>query len=105
MEREFWDPEIEKMNRDDLEKLQLKKLKWRVERVYKYSEFYREKFKEAGVNPDDIKKLEDITKLPIITKADLRKEQGQHPPVGRYAVAPRSDWKELHPSTGTTEYP
>ncbi len=105
MEKEFWDPEIEKMKREELEKLQLKKLKWQVERVYKYSEFYREKFREAGVKPDDIKKLEDIAKLPILTNADLRKEQSEHPPVGRYAVAPKSDWKELHPSTGTTGIP
>ena len=105
MEGEFWDPEIEKMKRDDLEKLQLKKLRWQVERVYRHSEFYRERFKEAGIKPDDIKKLEDLKKLPIVTKADLRKEQIEYPPVGRYAVAPKSDWKELHPSTGTTGIP
>ncbi|OYT35304.1 CoA ligase [Archaeoglobales archaeon ex4484_92] len=105
MEREFWDPEIERMKRDELEKLQLKKLKWQVERVYKYSEFYRERFKEAGVKPEDIKKLEDVSKLPITTKADLRMEQSSYPPLGRYAIAPKSDWKELHPSTGTTGIP
>lgn len=105
MEREFWNPEIEKMKREDLEKLQFKKLKWQIERCYKYSEFYREKFRENGVTPDDIKSLDDISKLPIVTKKELREEQSKYPPVGRYAIAPKSEWKELHPSTGTTGIP
>jgi len=105
MEREFWNPEIEKMKREDLEKLQFKKLKWQIERCYKYSEFYREKFRENGVTPDDIKSLDDVSKLPIVTKKELREEQSKYPPVGRYAIAPKSEWKELHPSTGTTGIP
>lgn len=105
MKGEYWDPEIEKMHRDELEKLQLKKLKWQVERAYNNSEFYREKFKGAGVTPEDIKKLDDVSKLPILTKTDLRKEQTKFPPFGRYTVAPKSEWSELHPSTGTTGIP
>jgi phenylacetate-CoA ligase len=102
---EYWNPQVETMKRDELEKLQLKKLKWQVERVYKHSEFYRERFKKVGVKPEDIKSLDDISKLPVVTKGELRQEQTSYPPFGRYAVAPPSDWRELHPSTGTTGVP
>ena len=105
MRGEFWDPDIEKMKRRELEDLQFKRLKWQVERAYRYSEFYREKFQESGIKPDDIRKLEDVSKLPVVTKSELRKEQSKHPPVGRYGIAPKSEWKELHPSTGTTGIP
>ena len=105
MEKEYWDSSIEKMSRKRLEELQLKKLKWQIERVYKFSEFYRHKFDEASIKPEDITSLGDVTRLPITTKAELRKEQSLYPPVGRYGVAPTSDWKELHPSTGTTGIP
>lgn len=105
MERKYWDPEIETLKREELEKLQFKKLRWQLERVYKYSEFYRERFNQAGITPDDIKSLDDISKIPVIMKNDLREEQSLYPPFGRYTVAPSSDWRELHPSTGTTGTP
>ncbi len=105
MERVYWDPEIETMKREELEKLQIKKLRWQLERVYEHSEFYRERFRKAGIKPEDIKSLEDLSKLPVVTKTELRQEQSNYKPFGRYAVAPQSDWRELHPSTGTTGIP
>ncbi len=102
---EYYAPEIETMPREKLEELQLKRLKWQVKRCYEGSEFYRERFDKIGLKPEDIKTLDDIVKIPPVTKDELREEQLNHPPFGRFVVAPREDWRELHPSTGTTGIP
>jgi len=98
-------PEIETMDRENLENLQLERLKWQVRRCYESSDFYRERFGKIGLKPDDIKSLDDVVKIPPVHKEELREEQINHPPFGRYVVAPQQDWEELHPSTGTTGVP
>jgi len=102
---EYYDTHIETLPRDELKKLQLQRLRWQVERCYHLSPFYRERLDKAGVRPDDIKSLDDIRRIPVVTKQELRAEQQEHPPFGRYMVADKSDWGELHPSTGTTGVP
>jgi len=104
-ESEYYDEKIETMPREKLEKLQLERLQWQVRRCYEGSEFYRERFDKIGLKPDDIKSLDDIEKIPPVTKEELRQEQVNHPPLGRYALAPKENWRELHPSTGTTGIP
>ena len=99
---ELYEPAIETMSRDELECLQLNRLKWQLERCCKSSAFYREKFDKAGVRPEDVESVSDITKLPLVTKQELREEQEKYPPYGRYTVAPPEDWREIHPTTGTT---
>jgi phenylacetate-CoA ligase len=103
--RKYFDPETETMDRERLETLQLRRLKHQLRRCYRGSEFYRQKFKGAGVKPDDIRSLDDVIHLPFVTKDELREEQQAHPPFGRYTVAPPQTWAELHPSTGTTGVP
>ena len=68
----FWNKKAETMPRDKLEKLQGKKLNNLAQFVYKNVEFYHKKFDELGIKPDDIKSVEDITKLPLTYKTDLR---------------------------------
>ena len=102
---DFWDQRIERMARDELASLQLERLKWQVRRCYQESEFYRERLDTAGVGPDSIRTLDDLRKIPFVTKQELRDEQKAHPPFGRYTVAEPSAWGELHPSTGTTGVP
>ena len=102
---EFHSPEIETMAREELEQLQLERLQWQLKRCYEGSEFYRSRFDAIGLKPEDVKCLEDIEKIPPVTKDELREEQTNHPPLGRYTVAPQKDWRELHPSTGTTGVP
>ncbi len=101
----FFDAEIETLDREQLLDLQLKRLKWQVKRCYENSEFYRERFKKAGITPEDIRSLDDIEAIPPVTKDELRQEQINYPPLGRYAVAPEDQWREIHPSTGTTGVP
>jgi len=101
----FWDSKIETMNRDDLGKLQLRRLKWQLKRSYEHSAFYREKFKIAQIKLDQINTLDDIVRVPFVTKQELREEQAKYPSFGRYISAPKENWRELHPSTGTTGIP
>ena len=102
---DFWDERIERMGRDELAALQLERLRWQVRRCYEGSAFYRERLDGAGVGPDGIRTLEDLRRIPIVTKQEVRAEQEAHPPFGRYTVAPPETWGELHPSTGTTGVP
>ena len=72
MKMNYWQPKLELMERSELEELQLKRLKSIAEKVYNSVPFYRNKFKEAGVSPDDIKSLNDLSKLPTTRKQNLR---------------------------------
>lgn len=82
---------------DELNKHQLEGLKWTVSHVFNGSPFYREKFEQAGVRPDDIKSLDDIRKLPF-TKADDLKEGYPFPLLS----VPQSQAVRIHASSGTT---
>ena len=90
----FYDHKIETMLRNDLDVLQLAKLKWQVDRCYHRSEFYRERFDAASVSPADVKTLDDIRKFPFVHKEELREEQAQHPFLGRFTVTPQSEFPE-----------
>ena len=96
----IWNPEYELIKRDRLEKKQLEDLVKLVELVYKKVPFYKEKFEKAGVAPNDIQTLKDISKLPLTTKDDLRKTY----PYGLLAVD-ASEIVEIHTSSGTTGTP
>ncbi|WP_221585148.1 AMP-binding protein [Microbacterium sp. G2-8] len=88
------------LDRAALERLQLERLQWSVRHAYENVEFYRKKFDDAGVSPDDIRTLADIVKLPFTTKEDLR----QNYPFGMFAV-PMADVRRVHASSGTTGRP
>ncbi len=85
------------MSRDELENIQSKRLVKLVNRVYHNVEFYRKKMQAIGLEPGDIKGIEDLDKLPFTTKSDLRDNY----PFGLFAV-PRSQIVRLHASSGTT---
>lgn len=93
----YYQPEIETMSREDLQALQLERLRALVKRVYERIPFYKESFDKAGVNPADIKSLSDLTKLPFTVKQDMRDAY----PFGLFAV-PRKDVVRVHCSSGTT---
>jgi len=93
----IFNEEFETLPREALEALQLKRLQQVAERVYHTVGFYKKAFDEAGVYPDDIKRLDDIKKLPFTTKQDLRDNY----PFGLFSV-PMSNIVRLHASSGTT---
>lgn len=96
----IWDPVHECMPREDLEQLQLERLQAMLNRVYKNVTFYRKKFYELGIIPEDIQFLSDLTKLPFTTKEDLQSNY----PYGMFAV-PLREVVRLHSSSGTTGKP
>ena len=95
----YFNPELETMPRAELEALQLERLQKTVRHCMN-SEFYREKFAELGITPDDIKSLDDVQRLPFTTKDDLR----EHYPFG-LACVPLRECTRLHSSSGTTGNP
>ncbi len=95
----YWQKE-EVMPRKELEELQLKRLKWVVRHAYENVPFYRKRLKAAGVHPDDIKKREDIVKIPFTTKNHF----AENYPFGLFAV-PKEEIVRLHTSSGTTGKP
>ena len=93
----IWNEAKECMGRDELQNLQSARLVKLVDRVYHNVEFYRKKMQQLGIEPGDIKGIEDITKLPFTTKNDLRDNY----PFGLFAV-PQSQIVRVHASSGTT---
>ncbi|MGZ6226241.1 MAG: phenylacetate--CoA ligase family protein, partial [Syntrophales bacterium] len=93
----IYNEDFETLPREVLETLQLKRLQQVTQRVYHTVGFYKKAFDKAGVQPDDIRTLPDIKRLPFTTKQDLRDNY----PFGLFA-APMSSIVRLHASSGTT---
>jgi len=96
----IWNEKYECMPRGDMGELQLSRLKAIVHIVYDKIPFYKNSFDKAGVKPGDIKSLNDLAKLPFITKSDLREGY----PFKMFAV-PMRDIVRIHSSSGTTGKP
>ncbi len=97
MKMKYWQEEIETASREQLDSIQSERLVATVKRVYENVPMYRQRMDEAGVIPEDIKSIKDITRLPFTTKQDLRDTY----PYGMFAV-PLNEVVELHASSGTT---
>jgi len=91
---------MERMPVDELDKMQERKLRNLVDYVYTHSDFYKKRFDEAGVKPEDIQTLDDLKKLPFTYKSDLRDTY----PTGMFCV-PNEQLTRFHVSSGTTGKP
>ena len=91
---------IEKASQDELQALQLQRLKATLQHAYTNVPHYRKIFDDQGIQPDDLKTLSDLSKFPFTTKADLRANY----PFGMFAV-PREQVVRIHASSGTTGKP
>ncbi|MDR4950531.1 phenylacetate--CoA ligase PaaK [Neobacillus cucumis] len=96
----MYNPEIETMNRKELEALQVVRLQETVKRVYENVPFYKAKFDELGITPEDILSLDDLKKLPFTMKKDLRDQY----PFGLFAVS-MDEVNRIHGSSGTSGKP
>ncbi|MFV1875559.1 phenylacetate--CoA ligase PaaK [Nioella sp.] len=97
--KEELDP-IEIASIDEIRAVQLDRLKWSVRHAYDNVPMYRQRFDAAGVHPDDLKGLSDLSKFPFTYKTDLRDNY----PFGLFAV-PRDQISRIHASSGTTGKP
>jgi phenylacetate-CoA ligase len=93
----LYDVSNETMPREELEALQLRRLKAMVEKVYYNVPFYQNRFNEMGIRPEQIRSLDDLKHLPFTEKQDLRSNY----PFGLFAV-PRDNVVRVHASSGTT---
>jgi len=91
---------IERASRDEVEGLQLERLKWSLQHAYDNVAHYRCVFDEAKVHPSHLKQLSDLARFPFTTKKDLRDNY----PFGMFAV-PRERVARIHASSGTTGKP
>lgn len=96
----IWNPQMETIDRQSLEKLQLERLQNTVKWVYERVPMYRQRLDERNIRPQDIQSLRDIARLPFTVKDDLR----DHYPYGLFAV-PMRDVVRIHASSGTTGRP
>ena len=95
----IWSKE-ETLPREEIEKIQLERLQETVSRVYERVPAYRQKMDEVGIKPEDIKSLKDLSRLPFVTKQDMRDNY----PFGLFAV-PKDKLVRIHASSGTTGKP
>ena len=95
-----FDAAAETMPREELERLQLRRLKTSLKNAYDNVAFHRRRMKAQGFEPGDLRRLEDLSALQFTLKADLR----DHYPFGLFA-RPRSEIMRLHASSGTTGKP
>jgi phenylacetate-CoA ligase len=97
---DFWNSRVERAPLEELQEIQLRKLKSLVDNVYRNSAFYRKRFDEAGVKPEKIKSLDDVAKLPFTFKKDLRDNY----PTKMFST-PLNQVVRYHVSSGTTGKP
>ena len=96
----IWNESMECMDREQMREIQSIRLRKMADYVYHNTPFYRKKFQEMGLEPGDIKSIDDIVKLPFTNKLDLRDNY----PFGLAAV-PMSQIVRIHASSGTTGKP
>lgn len=99
-EWKIWNPKMECIDRGELQTLQSERLVRTVKHVYENVAVYRERMQAAGIEPGDIRGIEDLSKLPFTEKIDLRENY----PTGMFAV-PKSEIVRVHGSSGSTGKP
>ncbi len=93
----MFNKEIETMPEKKMKELQLERLRWSVNHAYANVPFYKKKFDGAGFHPDQLKSLDDMRRIPFLTKQDMRDNY----PYGLFAV-PMNKVVRVHASSGTT---
>ncbi len=102
----FWNPVLETLPRERLRDLQIKKFRRIMAWANDHSKFHRQLYKESGVEPGDIKTMEDIARVPKVEKSMMRNIQKKAPyPYGDMLCVPLKDVTEFRQTSGTTGQP
>ncbi len=105
-DQRYWFPKRETMPACEREAAILKRLQDVTRYAWEKSPFYRRKWEEAGFHPEQLKSLEDFeSRVPVITKKDLREAQARAPQFGDYLCIPESEVHHIHGTSGTTGRP
>lgn len=103
--RPYFSAEIETMPWEQIALLQAEKMRKQVRYVAERSPFYQQKFREAGIQPGDIRTLDDLARLPFTLTDEIRQSQADQPPLGSHLAARDEDVVRIYSSTGTTGRP
>lgn len=98
----YWNPRFETANRDEIERLQLRKLKGLVKWAYENSQLWHEKFDQASIEPDDIKTLDDLKLVPFLTREELNQTQADMPPYGKILSVSPQKAVRYHQTSGSS---
>ena len=101
----YWFPERETMDAELRDIMILQRLQQVMGYAYEKAPFYHRKWSAVGLEPGDIKSLEDFEKVPVVTKEELRLSQVEHPPFGDYLCIPEHEIVRVHGTSGTTGRP
>lgn len=101
----YFDREAETSPRARIEEIQFKRLKGLLEVACRENPFYKKKYAEHGISPEDIRSLDDITKLPYLYKKEIQEDQRANPPFGTNLTGSLEDYVRYHQTTGTTGAP
>ena len=103
---QYWNPYLETLPRESLEKLQLKKFKRIAKWAYDNSKFHKALYDDAGLKPEDIRSMEDVNRVPKVEKSMMRTIQRKHPfPYGDALCVPLDEVTEFRQTSGTTGNP
>lgn len=98
-----YQPAVTSLDRDELKRWQFKELKRALWWAYNNSEFYRLRFRDAGITPDDIETPDDFAeKVPMVTKRDFLEDQKDRPPYGRRLAVPEEEIVQVRLTSGTS---
>ncbi len=105
--QKFWDPEIQTMDRERLRQLQNERLRELVRKVFETPvPFFKDKLVAAGVGaPEDLKTVDDLSRVPLTVKQELRDSEAENPPFGTYRFTDPRAAVRIGTSTGTTGVP
>ncbi len=99
---EYWNPKTETASRDELAALQLVKLRRLCEWAAARSPWYRESFRQAGFAPEQLRSLDDLRRIPMLTRDQWMASQAERPPFGQLPVAGQEAAIRYHTTSGTT---
>ncbi len=101
----YFDESTETLPRERLAALQLEKFQAMSRELWGKNLFYTEKWRRAGMAPEDIRSLDDLARLPLTTKHELMEDQAAHGPFGRNLTYPINQYVRYHQTSGTTGVP
>ncbi|MFB3066859.1 MAG: phenylacetate--CoA ligase family protein [Planctomycetota bacterium] len=102
MDTPYWNPKTETLPRPDLDRLKLHKLRGLCEWAQARSPFHRRKFEQAGFSPDQLNSLDDLRRIPIMTRDEWMANQAEKPLFGDLITAPRENAIRYHLTSGTS---
>jgi phenylacetate-CoA ligase len=101
----YWFRDRETLDPEERQRVVIEKIRAQMAYAYQHAPLYRRKWKAAGLEPDDIRMLEDFHKVPLLTKQEIRQDQQDHPPFGSYLCVSPGDVQRIHGTSGTTGKP